>query len=72
MIKLYSRSVRLRLIQVFSVLLMFDIEVVTNSGGILANKIGFRMVLILLVFSYLLIYCRLSNALVNLCVIGSC
>lgn len=60
---------KLRLSQVLNILLMFDIEAIINSRGILTDEIDFGKILILLLFSHLLIYCRLSNVLVNLCII---
>lgn len=71
-IKLYGLSVRFKPFQALDILSMFDIEAVTNSGGILADEMGFGKVLILLLFSYLLIHHRQSNASVNLFVIGGC
>lgn len=57
-IKLYGLSVRLKPFQALGILSMFDIEAVTNSGGILADEMDFGKVLILLLFSYLLIHHR--------------
>lgn len=71
-IKPRSLSVWLRLFQAFGILSMFNIEIVTNSGDILADEMGFGKILILLLFSHLLIHYRQSNTLINLCVIGSC
>lgn len=69
-IKLCGLSVRLKPFQVLSILLIFDIKIITNSESILIDEMGFEKVLILLLFSHLLIHRRQSNALVNLCIIS--
>lgn len=71
-IKLRGVSLGLKPFQALGILSMFDIEAVTNIGGILGDEMGFRKVLILLLFSHLLIHHGQSNSLVNLCVIGGC
>lgn len=70
-IKPRSLSVGLRLFQALGIFSMFNIEIVTNSRDILADEMGFGKIFILLLFSHLLIHCRQSNTLINLCVIGS-
>ena len=54
-IKLRGLFVGLRQFQALGILPMFNIEIVTNSEGILADEMGFGQVLILLLFSHLLI-----------------
>lgn len=71
-IKLYDFSMGLKPFQVFDILSIFDLETIITSKDILADEIDFEKVLILLLFSYLLICHKQSNALINLYVISSC
>lgn len=57
-IKLYSFSLRFKPFQVLSILSIFNIKIVINNKGILANEISFGKVLIFLLFSYLSIHRR--------------
>lgn len=70
-IKLHGLFIDLKPFTALSILLMFDIKAVTNSKATLIDKISFGKILILLLFNYLLNYYKLSNALVNLHLIGN-
>lgn len=65
-IKLSNLFLKLRPLKVFGILLIFDIKIFTNNLSILANKMSFRKLLILILFSYLLVNHGQSNVSVNL------